>query len=242
MAGSPIWWQCRTGNIKNKSTGTKIPSLWRFSLETAMGCHADLSVCAHFLWERAIKEPKRDVTKQLTLVYMLVIAQSVPFWEGISELPDSLLSGSCPFLMPKECLGLSCAHGEISNSSSEKEKKDKSLSGFLKLECHTSQHWSVCLVMFGRCRERYIGIWLLYMVLYSSLPRKWKLVLSELLLMRNFSWCPIELNCYLTGKDTVMFKALYFGFLLCVVISIILCSVWSWLCGVGPTSNWCKIV
>ena len=70
---------------------------------------------------------------------MSVIVQSVPVGEGTSELLDSLLSDSCPFLMPKECLGLTSAHGEISNSSREKEKRDKSLYGSLKLECHTSQ-------------------------------------------------------------------------------------------------------
>lgn len=48
-----------TGNIKNKSTGTKIPSLWRFSLETAVGCHADC-LRVHISCDRKLKENPRE--------------------------------------------------------------------------------------------------------------------------------------------------------------------------------------
>lgn len=81
-------------------------------------------------------------------------------------------------------------------------------------------------MVFGRCRERYRHIRLLYMLFYSSLPRKGELVLlNGLLLRRNFSRCPVELSCCLTGKDAVPLGALCFGCLLCVITSMIFCSV-----------------
>lgn len=63
LTGGPIWWPCRTGSIKNKSGGTKIPSLWRSSVETAVGCHA-ACLCAHISCSSLSEEGSREMLRR----------------------------------------------------------------------------------------------------------------------------------------------------------------------------------